>query len=420
MQEALLHYIWKNTLFERKEYLSDSAEKIVIVDPGVHNQNSGPDFTNAKIRINGTTWAGNVEIHLKSSDWNSHKHHTNPAYDNVILHVAQNIDSDCYNSSKRKIPCISLIPDQRIINRYSQLVDSEELISCHTSLIKLNRSIISFWLSALAIERLQMKTDTIKDLLKLTRNSWEEAFYVIIFKSFGFNVNSLPFEMLAKCTQQSVLAKICDNLLQIEALLFGQAGFLNDNSPDDYHQMLKNEYAFLKRKFQLKPIDKHLWKFLRLRPSNFPTIRMAQLCSLIHNSRSLFSNTLNCINPKQIYSLYSCKVSNYWKKHYTFGKESPYRSKCLGENSIDSLIINTIVPFMFVYGEQKNNEELKTSAVNLLEQVHSENNKITRMWDRLNIKCRHAADSQALLQLTNFYCEQKHCLECQIGNLILR
>lgn len=420
MQEALLQYIWRNSYFDNKEYLADTNEKIIVLHPGTLNHDGGPDFTNAKIRIDGTIWVGNVEIHLRSSDWERHKHNTNPSYNNVILHVAQNLDSECFNSSNRKIPSISIIPDAGIIEKYQSMINNEDLISCSISLPTLDKSLIKFWLSSLAIERLQEKTKSIIYLLRITNNNWEEAFYIAIAKSFGLKVNEVPFEILAKSTPLKIISKSINNLYQIEALLFGQAGFLEDNFKDEYPRQLKKEYAFLKKKFQLKAMDKHLWKFLRLRPSNFPTIRIAEFSSLLYNSRNLFSKTLQCDNPLEIYDLYSSRASEYWTNHYTFGNESPTKLKSIGRKTIDSIVVNTIVPFVFVYADYKNMEEYKAKIINLLEQIHPENNRIIKIWNKLEVRCRHAADSQALLQLTNCYCSRKRCLECQIGNLILK
>jgi len=420
MQEALLQYMWKHSFFENKEYLADTNEKIIILNPGTQNHDSGPDFINAKMRIDGTIWVGNVEIHMKSSDWKAHKHNTNPAYDNVILHIAQNIDAGCFNTINRRIPCISLIPDNKITERYYQLIKEEELIRCFKSIKRLDKSLLSFWLSSLVIERLQNKTDTIKNVLKFAKNNWEEAFYIAIVKNLGLKVNALPFEMLAKTVPLKILTKLRNNTFQIEALLFGQAGFLTISCRDEYFLNLKKEYDYLKRKFQLKGIKMHLWKFLRLRPSNFPTLRIAEFSSLLSGSGNLFSKTLACENPEQIRTLYRSKTSTYWDTHYTFGDESEYKIKSMGDKTIDSMIINTIIPFMFVYAEVKNNDRYKVKALRFLEQIKPENNKIIKIWNKLDVKCRHAADSQALLQLANFYCEKKRCLECQIGHLVLK
>lgn len=420
MQEALLHYIWKNSLFESRDYLADTGEKISIVDPGKHNTDSGPDFANAKVKINDTLWAGNVEIHKKTSDWNQHQHQKNAAYDNVILHASLQNDKACINSQGRRIPCIEISFDPKIEHQYSYLINRDTMIPCHEFLPALHTSLITFWLSALTIERLSVKTDYILKLLKLTKNNWEETYYINLARSFGLKINAVPFELLAKVTPLKTIIKHCHSKFELEALFFGQAGFLQEPLLDEYHSSLHKEYIYLKKKYSLNGIESHLWKYLRLRPSNFPTIRIAEFCSLMHKSKRLFSITMKSKTIGELLETYSCSVSDYWKNHYKFGKETEKKNKTLGLNTRMSLIINTIVPFMFIYGDHKNNGQLKEKAIRLLELIPPEVNRIINKWSEYKIKCRHAGDSQALLQLTNEYCNRKRCLECQIGNLILR
>ncbi|MBN1597954.1 MAG: DUF2851 family protein [Bacteroidales bacterium] len=420
MQEAFLHFIWKNSLFENTEYPASNKEKIKILNTGEHNCNSGPDFTHAKILIDNTKWAGNVEIHKNASDWNNHNHHKNDAYNNVILHVVEKDDCKCFTNSGRLIPTIKLKYPESIYKKFNKLVNSFELISCSSELSSLNHSLISFWLSSLAIERLQSKINVVKELLKLTKNSWEDAFYIHLLKSYGLKVNSVPFEMLARVTPLKILEKHSSSLFQLEAILFGQAGMLNTRPVDNYHSKLKKEYQYLKTKYGLKPLEQHIWKFMRLRPSNFPTIRISQFCNLIHISEHLFSKTMECENVDELIKLYSFKVSEYWKSHYTFGKISGIQNKSIGKSSVHLLIINTIIPFMFVYASIKSIPELKERAVRLLEDLPAENNSVVRRWKELGIIPRHTADSQAILQLTIEYCKSKKCLDCQIGNLLLK
>ena len=420
MQETLLHYIWKNSLFDNKEYSADTGEKISIVDTGIHNTDSGPDFTNAKVKINGTLWAGNIEIHKNSSEWTRHMHHQNEAYNNVILHVSLQNDRECINSRGRIIPSIQIHFDPEIEYMYNRLIADHSMIPCHSSLTLLNSSLVCLWLSTLTIERLSAKTAAICNLLKLTKNNWEETFYINLAKSFGLKINALPFELTAKATPIKVVSKHSHNLFELEALLFGQAGLLEDKPLDDYHTLLIGEYRYLQKKYSLKGIESHLWKYLRLRPSNFPTIRIAQFCALIHKSNRLFSITMECGSIEELLETYTCSVSEYWKNHYKFGKEAKHMDKTLGLHAKLSLIINTIIPFMFIYGEHKNLEQLKEKALHLLESIPPESNKIIKKWSEYQVKCRHAGDSQALLQLSNEYCSSKRCLDCQIGNLVLR
>lgn len=419
MQEALLQYIWKHSLFKKETYKADTGESIAIQHIGVHNTDGGPDFSNAKILIDDTVWAGNVEIHIKTSDWIKHGHHKNAAYNNVILHVSNTVDSECVSSKGRRIPSIELHYNKSIEKKYLNLINEEKTIACHNSLQNLDTSLISFWLSALSVERLLDKTENIKDLLAYTSNHWEEAFYIHLARSFGLKVNSVPMELLAKSTPLKILAKHSTNLFQLEALIFGQAGFLSDDPKDEYQSKLKKEYQHLKSKYQLNNIDVHLWKFLRLHPANFPTIRLTELCSLINKSKSLLSKTYDCENITELQDLFRGEVSEYWKDHYVFGKETKTKNKSLGISSINGFIINTVIPFMFIYAQLKNIDSLKEKSLSFLEQLPAETNHIIEGWKELGIIARNAAESQALLQLTSKYCTTKRCLDCQIGTLIL-
>lgn len=420
MQEALLHYIWKHNLFAQKEYIADSGEKITIINPGQHNKDGGADFSNARIKINDTAWAGNVEIHVKATDWHNHRHQENPAYNNTILHVVDQADGKCITSSGRLVPTITLQYDRSIRAKYHQLMLSENNIRCTESLPKLDLSITPFWLSALAVERLREKTLSIRELLNQKGNSWEESFYIHLAGGFGLKTNLLPFELLAKSTLLKIVAKHAHDLFQLEALFFGQAGFLDEEPEDVYTAKLKEEYNYLRKLHGLKSIDKYIWKFMRLRPSNFPTIRIAEFCALIYRSRGLFSRLIECGTIRELYDLLDGEVSDYWKDHYVFGKNTVRKKKAIGNNTKDLLIINCIIPFTFVYGDYKNNDDLKEKALLFLEALGAEKNHITRQWEQLGISARHAADSQALIHLTKNYCTPGKCLDCQIGNLILK
>lgn len=420
MQEALLQYIWKNSLFTDREYIADSGEKVSIIETGIHNTDGGPDFTNAKIKINDTLWAGNIELHRKTSEWNLHKHNSNAAYDNVILHVSVGTDAVCKNSKGRRIPCIQISFDPKIEERYKSLLEDDSMIPCYQSLNKLDTSIIGFWMSALTIERLLSKTNYIQNLLKLTKNNWEETFYINLARSFGLKINALPFEMLIKYTPLKVISKHTQSLFELEAIFFGQAGLLQKPYLDDYQESLGKEYIYFTKKYSLKGIEPHVWKYLRLRPSNFPTLRIAQFCALMHKSERLFSFTMESETIEKLLETYACSVSDYWKNHYKFGTVAKRKNKYLGLNTRLSLIINTIVPFMFIYGEYKNLDKLKEKAIRLLEEIPAEVNSIVKKWAEYNITCRNGAESQALIQLTSEYCLRKRCLECQIGNLVLR
>jgi hypothetical protein len=419
MQEALLHYIWKNSLHKSKEFIADTGEHIKIIEPGFHNQDCGPDFTNARIEIDNTLWAGNIEIHNRSSDWYNHKHHLDQTYDNVILHVVAENNKECYNSKNRHIPCITISPDINTENKYNELIQSKESIPCRNSLDLIDSSRKSLWLSTLTIGRLEHKISYFHGLLVLTKNNWEEAFFIYLARNFGLKINALPFELLAKSIPVKSIYSQPGNLFRTEAILFGQAGFLEETPIDDYQTLLQREFQYHRSKYKLKPLNKDLWKFLRLRPLNFPTIRIAQISDLLTKNAKLLSRTLASSTLNELKEIYLCKVSDYWRTHYTFGIASAHKKKAIGTDSLHGIIINTVIPVLFAYGEIKNRSELKERAISFLEQLPAENNHIIRTWRRLDFPCHHAAESQALLELTEKYCLMRRCLDCQIGNLLL-
>lgn len=420
MKEEFLHYLWKYKLFNTSNLRTQTNEKVEVINPGLHNMDAGPDFFNAKIKIGETTWAGNVEIHLKSSDWYQHQHHTDKAYDNVILQVVYQHDKDVYLSNNSLVPTIEIQFDEILLKNYEKLIDSESWIACEKELNTVDEFLIQKWIETLMIERLEDKALRIKQQLKQTQNNWEETFYRHLARNFGFKLNAEPFELLARSLPLKVLAKHKNNLMQIEALLFGQAGFLNDETGDDYYLKLKREYQFLNRKFQLKPIAKHLWKFLRSRPGNFPTVRIAQFAALIFQSKSLFSKIMDEPDAQKIRQMLQAKPSEYWESHYHFNKKSVKKTKPLGQSAIQILLINTVVPFLFVYGKHRGEEEFCDRAVGLLSQIKPENNSIILKWERLGLKPNNAFESQALIQLKNKYCTFKKCLQCQIGSYIIK
>lgn len=419
MKEDFLHYIWKYGLFQDKNIKTQQGDNLEILNLGVHNFDSGPDFFNAKVKINETVWAGNIEIHLKSSDWYNHNHNIDKAYDNVVLQVVSNHDKDIFRTDGQVIPTLELDFNSGLFKNYNNLIESSNKIACSDSLKYVDSFKLQTWLGKLTVERLEQKAEYIKELLNQTSNSWETAFYFQLARNFGFRLNGDPFEMLAKSLPLSYLAKHKDNIFQLEALLFGQGGFLTDDKGDEYFNKLKNEYQYLKNKFQLKPIERHLWKFLRSRPGNFPTIRIAQFAQLIYGSVSLFSKVIEIKDIEDYYELFIIKPDDYWNNHYVFNKESVIKTKSLGKSAIDIILINTIVPFLFVYGKQKGIGHLQQRALDLLENIKAEKNATVNTWTEMGVKPINAFDTQALIQLTNGYCSQKNCLNCQIGNVII-
>jgi len=419
MNENFLHFIWENNLFEKKDLITDTNEKIEVLALGQKNTDAGPDFFNAKIKIGNQTWAGNVEIHIKSSDWIAHKHNTDKAYDNVILQAVAENNQPTRRTTNRQIPTIELKYDPKLLNNYLELYNSKQKIACFSKIKYLDKFTIKHWLGRLQIERLEQKSKIIEQLLLQNNNSWEETFYQYIAQNFGFKKNSVPFELLAKSLPLKYLSKHKNSLFQIEAMLFGQAGMLENNYEVDYYQKLKNEYKFLKNKFQLDPIDSHLWIFLRLRPPNFPTIRIAQFAQLIYQSSQLFSKIIEIENIGKIKNLFNLEASTFWETHYLFDKESKKRTKKLGKSAVNNILINTVSLFLFVYGMKKSNESLQNRALSLLESIEPENNSIINNWEKANLKIENAYYSQALIQLNNEYCKKQRCLNCQIGNKLI-
>ena len=419
MKESILHYIWQNKLFTAHNLKTTDGETVEIIDVGRNNTDAGPDFFNAKVKIADTLWAGNVEIHTNSSDWNKHNHQTDSAYNNVILHVVNKVDCDVYRADGEYIPQLELTFQKKIEENYEQLFSETKWIPCADKISLVPSIFIQSWKNALLTERLEQKMNTIESLLAGNNQHWEEAFYIIMARSFGFGTNSQAFESMAKSLPVSVLGKHKDNLFQLEALLFGQAGLLTQNEPNSYAVELRKEYDFLRIKFDLTPIDGSQWKLLRLRPDNFPHIRIAQFAALIHSSSKLFSKIIEHPDIDYLRQIFNCELSCFWNNHYLFAVDSPLKFKKLGVQSVNSILINTVVPFLFSYASHKNDDELKDKALQILEQIPSERNSIVTNWQNIGLSSTSAYDSQALIQLKKQYCDEKKCLRCRIGHKVL-
>ncbi len=419
--EEFLYYVWKNKLFN-KDKLKDADENYIeVIDTGTLNTDSGPDFFNAKVKINDTIWAGNVEIHINSSDWYRHLHNKNKAYDNVILHIVATDDKEVLRTDGTIIPTAVLYYDKTIYERYKYLVNTTQILPCASYIKDIDMFTLNSWLTVALYERLEEKTNLVKQIFKKTKNNWEETFYIIMAKAFGFKVNSLPFELLSKSLPLHILGKHKNNIFQIEALLFGQAGLLNEKyeEEDEYYNKLQKEYSFLQKKYNLAPTEGHLWKFMRLRPANFPTIRISQFAVLINKSNHLFSKVINSQNIKELQALFVIQSGIYWNNHYRFGKTSIERTKRLGKGAINNLIINTIIPILFIYGKEKDDEEIISKALGFLEELKAEKNYITKGWQDAGFEIKNAFFSQAVISLHNNYCSKNNCLNCRIGNKII-
>jgi len=422
IKESLLHYVWKYKLFDQTNIETTAGHKMKLISTGKHNSDAGPDFFNARIIMDNIEWAGNIEMHIKSSDWYKHKHQYDKNYDNVILHVVAEMDKEIVLQNGEIIPTLeigSLIPDN-VLKNYEHISKSRDWIPCQQQIKNVKLLIVNSCLDRMLTERLERKTDEINQLLKLQKQNWEEICYQLLAKNFGFKVNALPFQMLAQSLPLNILAKHKNNILQIEALLFGQAGFLEEECIDDYHLVLQKEYQFLKKKFKLKNLDRHIWKFLRLRPANFPTIRIAQFAQLVFKSSKLFSKLLEAKSLKEIIQYFELGTSEYWQTHYTFGKQSNKKNKHLGKAAIDIILINTVIPVLFAYGKSKSKVDIEERALDFLSQIKAEKNNIIDHWASVGIKADSAFQSQALLQLKNNYCKNKKCLNCTIGAQVLK
>ena len=417
MTERLLQYIWQFQYYNANNLTTVDGDIVQINYPGIFNTNQGPDFLEGKIKVADTIWAGNIELHIKSSDWNLHKHSDDKNYNNIILHVVWENDIDL------GLPFPVLELQNRVSNfllgRYEELMKASTFIPCEGSINKIDVLTWNSWKDRLLAERLQQKAGVIFDHLTKNNNHWEETFWWLLASNFGIKVNSSAFEKIAKSLPISILAKHKNQIHQLEALLFGQAGLLENTFKDDYPAMLQKEYLFYKSKYQLKPIQASLF-FLRMRPANFPSVRLAQLAMLINQSVNLFSIIKESKSLKEIKGLLNVTANDYWHYHYVFDESTAFKEKNIGTQMINNILINTIVPIVFAYGLFNKEENYKTKALEWLEEISAEKNNITNAYAQLGIENNNAFDSQALIQLKNEYCNKKRCLECAVGNRLLK
>lgn len=421
MTEEFLYYVWKYRHFPQHLKLFD-GEDCTIIDPGDHNKDAGPDFFNAKIKIGNTIWAGNVEIHVKSSDWYAHNHQNNCAYENIILHVVFENNENIYRSNKELIPVLELKDkfNMSLYAQYSDFMSNRNWIPCEKMLPSVSRFVVNNWLDRTMVERLESKAADIEKQLNFNGNDWDQTFFELLAKSFGFKVNTIPFELLAKSLPLKILLKHKDNKFQLEALLFGQSGLIETKRNDDYPVRLYKEYSFLKKKYKLNPVEQHLWRFMRLRPSNFPTIRLAQFAEFMFKSSFLFSQVLEVEKFQELVDSFDVSTNEYWNNHYVFDKVSPSRYKRLGKNAINLIIINSVVPLLFLYGRIHGKQLLIDRSLKFLDTIPGESNAIIRNWSDLGLSTHTSFNTQALLQLKKFYCNKRKCLECGIGNEIFK
>lgn len=421
MNEALFQFIWQYSLYNPAGLLTAGGEPVTISQSGKLNRDAGPDFLDGRIKIGNTKLAGNIELHIKAGDWLKHGHQHDAAYKNLILHVVYEND---VADAAGNIPVLELkghIP-QHIIDKYKDLMATPQKLPCagqHEAVRSITKE---GWLSRLLAERWEQKLADWNVLLENSAEDWRNLLYWRMAANFGFKTNAVPFLMLAQSLPLNIPTKHKENLMQVEALFFGQAGMLEDDFKDDYPRELQREYDYLRKKYKLKPIQNHLWKFLRMRPANFPTIRIAQFAALVHKSIHMFSQIIETHSVKEIEPLLEVTASSYWDTHYQFDSELKEKAtpKSLGPTSVLNIIINTIAPIQFLYASRQDTSALQEKALQLLETVPAEKNNITRIWEDNGWQATTAAQSQALLQLYNNYCSSRRCLECAVGLNVIK
>ncbi|WP_136481805.1 DUF2851 family protein [Cognatitamlana onchidii] len=421
MREDFLHYIWKYKKIRLNNLETTQGEELVVISVGRHNLNSGPDFFNASIKIGGQLWAGNVEVHVKSSDWFLHNHEQDNAYNNVILHVVWEDDTHIFRSDNSEIPTLQLkdFVDDFIIHNYQKLFSREmRWINCENEFHQTKNIVLNNWLERLYFERLERKSKTIEDLLRKSQNDWEAVLFKMLAKNFGLKVNGESFFSLSQSIDFAIIRKVQSKKIALEALLFGQAKLLDKKFEDAYYNELTKEYKFLTQKFRLENFQVIAPDFFRLRPANFPTIRLSQLASLYHENQNLFSKVMSLNELEDFYSLFNVSAATYWKTHYTFKKVSKPSIKKLSKSFIDLILINTILPLKFCYVRQKG-QGMDATIVALASKLKSEKNSIVSAYNDLKIVSDSSLKSQALLQLKAEYCDKNNCLKCAIGNQLL-
>lgn len=424
MKEEFLHFIWKNSLFGSRELETSTGKNLVISDPGTYNRDSGPDFFNSRVRIGNTEWAGNVEIHINASDWYRHKHHLNHSYDNVILHVVVNNDTDVKTASGIKPDSFIITWDQQVEHKYNDYLNNPKIIACSRDLRIIPHFSLRHWISRMAVERLENKISKFKDVLRATNNDWDETLYRLVSRYFGLKVNSYPFYLLACHIPLKIIRKHADNRLQVESLLYGQAGMLEPGVftkeiYDEYYSVLLNEYRILRQKYSLKPVGHWMWKYHRLRPVNFPSIRISQLADLLCKGNSMFGLVKSSYTLEEVCKLFNCVASEYWDNHFIFGSYHKGKPKRTGSIFVNILLINTIIPLLFLYGQETDNDKYCARATDLLDSIKPEDNRIIREWAQAGIIASSALESQGLIHLREKYCKNRLCLDCHYGSKLI-
>ena len=423
MTEAFLQYVWQHGLLEGPLATVEGLP-VVVERAGDLNRDAGPDFFASRLSIDGVRWVGNVEVHVKASDWKVHKHSEDKNYNNVILHVVYIHDADIVLENGKKVTTMAIADNipAHVWDNYDRLMNPAANIDipCAPRLKEIPEFLFQISQDRLGVERLERKSGDVRRILHETKGSWEQSCYWLTARYFGGKTNAFPFELLAKVTPMSILAKIKDNAFRVESLFFGQAGLLEDDFHDDYPKAMQREYNYMRAAYNLSPMEGHLWKFFRVRPASFPTLRISQLSNLIVRSSNLFSRLLETTDVRLLCRFFEVESTEYWQTHYQFDKLAPRSPKTLGDNLIYTILINAWIPLLFEYGVMHDDQKRKEQAFNLLEQLPAESNRIVRMWQREGIEPRNAAESQALLQRHNEYCSKKRCLDCQLAFRLIK
>lgn len=424
MREDLLHFIWKYKKLQLTDLVTSNDESVVLIDVGLHNHLSGPDFFYAKVNIDGRLWVGNVEIHIKSSDWYAHRHEEDVKYDNVILHVVWEDDASVFRKDGSEIPTLELknyIP-KKLLLAYQNLFDKKQKTfnNCEKDIAHVDAFIFQNWLERLYFERLERKSEFVLALLKDSKNNWEQVLFALLLKNFGLKINGEAFLSLSNALDFSVIRKLQSDVSQLESVFFGMSNLLEDETVlDNYYIQLKKEYQYVKNKFDLKDDGVLKPEFFKLRPPNFPTIRLSQLANLYTTQQNLFDKVINANSVEELYLLFDVCASEYWNDHFTFGKSTKKRTKKLTKKFIDLLIINSILPLKFCYSQQLGND-INEDILKIISKIKKEDNSIISNFKVLEVIPKNAKDSQAILQLYNEYCTKNRCLECAIGTELLK
>src|SRR5690554_48868 len=424
MNEDFLHYVWKYQHFTSRDLKSDDGRQLQVVKTGLHNQNAGPDFLHFQIRIGDTMWAGNVEIHVNASDWYNHNHHNDPAYDNVILHVVYTADKPVLDKNGQEIPVISLknLIDYQTYRYYKSWVKKAKFIPCEGLVDNVPNIIKMSAVQAAAVDRLQSKSEWCHDLLRTTNGNIEETFYRVFCKALGLKVNAMPFEQLAIITPFSLIRKNRDSEEELQALLLGQAGFLDEVENEDmYIAQLKSMYGHQRNKFDLKPMPASAWKLFRLRPQNFPAVRIAQMARILSSHHALAQQIIELNTLDEYEKIFESSLDKgFWLDHYTLKAKSEPIAKNLGKTTVHLLLINAVVPFLFALASYHKSGSFQEKAVRLLEQLPAEKNQVIKKFNDLGFDSKNAFDSQGLIGLKKNYCELLKCLTCKVGIQILK